>query len=283
MDSTRVASVSFLNAAPLNEGLAGVQGLALDTVVPSRIGGMLERGEADIGLVSMIDVLRATEPLTLIPAGGIGCDGPTLTVRLYTAVEPSKITTLHADTDSHTSVALAQVLLNELHGVTPKVIDFDARERTPSAENADPAEAWPESVLLIGDKVVTDSPPAVRYPHQIDLGELWHEHTGLPFLYACWACRTADRESPAVRTAAVLLDRTRRRNTMRLDWLVARYAEQRGWPGDLARRYVGELLRYEVDDRARQGAELYAEKVAALGLAPAKPLDWLAPAAAASF
>ena len=41
-----------------------------------------------------------------------------------------------------------------------------------------------EAVLLIGDKVVTD--PAIGYDYQIDLGAMWYEMTGLPFVFAAW-------------------------------------------------------------------------------------------------
>jgi len=283
MDPTRIVSVSFLNAAPLTEGLAGVAGVELQTAVPSRIAGVLERAEADVGLVSLIDALRTDTPLALLPVGGIGCRGATLTVRLFSAVPPGRITTLHADADSNTSVALARVLLREIHGVEPAVIEFDARERAPAAHDAGPDEAWPETLLLIGDKVVTDSPPAVRYPHQIDLGELWHERTGLPFLYAAWACRAEDADTQRVRTAAALLDRARRRNTHRLDWLVTRHAEDGRWPTDLARRYVGELLRYEIDDGARAGAAAFAERAHAMGLCPRREPTWAEPAPAQTF
>ena len=277
MERTRVVSVSFLNAAPLTEGLAGVEGVDLQTAVPSRIAGMLERQEADVGLVSVVDAQRSPVPLALLPVGGIGCRGPTLTVRLFSAVPPERITTLHADTDSNTSVALARVLLSETHGVRPDVVDFDARERTPAASEAGPNEAWPETLLLIGDKVVTDSPPAVRYPYQIDLGEQWFERTGLPFVYAAWACRAADATTPRVRTAAALLDRTRRRNTHRLDWLVTRHAERGDWPADLARRYVGELLRYEIDADARAGVAAFAERASAMGLCARREPIWADP------
>ena len=275
-----MVSVSFLNAAPLTEGLAGVGGLDLQTAVPSRIAGLLERGQADLGLVSLIDALRSETPLALLPVGGIGCRGPTLTVRLFSAVPPDRITTMHADTDSNTSVALARVLLREAHGVEPEVVEYHARERTPAAGVDGPDEAWPETLLLIGDKVVTDSPPAVRYPHQIDLGELWHRRTGLPFLYAVWACRADEADSPRVRTAAALLDRARRRNTHRLDWLVTRHAQRGGWPADLARRYVGELLRYEIDDDARAGAAAFAARAHAMALCARPEPLWAAPEAA---
>lgn len=263
----RIAAVSYLNTVPMIEGIQAWRGAELVTAVPARLADMVIRGQADIGLVSLADYARAGTDasgnpiLSLLPCGMIGCDGPTLTVRVFSAVPPEAITTLHADTDSHTSVVLAQVVLAERHGVRPEVRDFHARERLGS----DDADAWPETMLLIGDKVVTDSPPAVRYPYQIDLGEAWHAMTGLPFVYAVWMCRTDRADDPGVRTAADLIERQRRRNRLRLDSVVTAEAVRRGWPGDLARRYIGELLRFEVDDRAREAVGVFLEKAAGLG------------------
>lgn len=269
--ATRIAAVSYLNTTPMIEGLDTWRDAELITAVPSRLADMVLKGDADIGLVSLADYAQADGDLSLLPCGMIGCDGPTLTVRVFSAVPPDQITTLHADTDSHTSVVLAQLILAERFGVRPRVRDFHARERLGSSDDAD---GWPEAMLLIGDKVVTDSPPAVRYPHQIDLGEAWHDLTGLPFVYAVWMCRTDRADDPAVRTAAALIDRQRRRNAMRLDSLITAEAAKRGWPGDLARQYVGELLRFRVDDRAKEAVDSFLTRAATLGLLPDAHARW---------
>ena len=274
----RIAAVSYLNTVPMTEGIQAWRQAELVTAVPSRLADMVTQGRADIGLVSLADYARAgvdaagNPALSLLPCGMIGCDGPTLTVRVFSTVPPEQITTLHADTDSHTSVVLAQVVLAERYGVRAEVRDFHAREKLGSGDDAD---AWPETMLLIGDKVVTDSPPAVRYPYQIDLGEAWHAMTGLPFVYAVWMCRTDRADDPAVRAAADLIDRQRRRNRMRLDSVITAEAARRGWPGDLARKYIGELLRFEVDDRARDAVGMFLTKAAGLGLLPGVGVRWV--------
>lgn len=268
--TVRIAAVSYLNTTPMIQGLDAWRDATLVTAVPSRLADMVLCGDADIGLVSLADYAHAQGKLSLVPCGMIGCDGPTLTVRVFSAVPPAQITTLHADTDSHTSVVLARLILAERFGIRPGVQDFHARERLGSQE-----DAWPESMLLIGDKVVTDSPPAVRYPHQIDLGEAWHDLTGLPFVYAVWMCRTDRADDPAVRSAAALLDRQRRRNALRLDHIVTEEARRLGWPGDLARRYVGELLRFNPDTRARETVDTFLARAAALGLLPDARARWI--------
>ncbi len=276
MLATRIAAVRYLNTAPLIEGLDRLQGLTLLPAVPSRIADMVIAREADIGLCSIVDCIGDTS-LTLIPSGMIGCDGPTLTVRLYSSVPFEQITTLSADTDSHTSVILAQVLLRKLFNVAPRVASFHVRERMPVAPAPNSAasdDPWPQSLLMIGDKVVTDSPPAVRFPHQLDLGEAWQRLTGLPFVYAMWMCRADRASDPAIATGAAMLDRQRRHNATRLDWIVHTRAPQAGWPIDLAMRYVGDLLRYQVGAREREAVHTFLKMAADFKLLPARMPAW---------
>ncbi len=280
MDPIRIACVRYLNTVVLIEGLAALDEIALIPTVPSRIADMVRSGEADIGLVSLVDALRPgteqrTPALSLIPVGMIGCDGPTLTVRLFSSVALDRVTRIHADTDSHTSVALARILMKDRFGIDPAIMGFNAREHMPvwlsgGAEDG----SWPEAMLLIGDKVVTDSPPAVRYPHQMDLGEAWHELTGLPFVYAAWACRAGEEASPRVQLAAQLLDRQLRHNMTRIDWIITRRAGEHRWPIDLARQYLGTLLRFQIGERERAGAESFAARARAIGIEAAPALRW---------
>lgn len=271
MDKVRIGAVRYLNTVPLIEGLEKLAGVELVLAVPSRLGPMLASGELDVALVSLADSTRSEVPFAQLPVGMIGCDGPTLTVRLFSTVPFDRIATVHADTDSVTSVVLCQVLLERLYGVRPRILAFDAPEH---AQPAKTTPDWPQSLLLIGDKVVNDAPPAARYPHQLDLGEAWTKHTGLPFVYALWMCRAAEAGSATVRTAAAVLDRQRRHNLTRLDWIVSTRAPEHRWPTDLARRYLGELLRYQVGERERRGAEHFLAEASTLGLLPGRALVW---------
>ena len=276
----KIAAVQFLNTVSLIEGLDTWTGCELIKAVPSRIGDMVRSGAADIGLASIVDAADPASNLTLIPAGMIGCEGPTLTVRLFSAVPPEQITTVHADTDSHTSVMLSDVILRERCGVRADFKPFHAQEKSGTNANT-PDEAWPETVLLIGDKVVVDSPPAVRYPHQIDLGQAWNELTGLPFVYATWMCRTEDANTTRILEAAAMLERVRLRNNLRLDWLVTNQARTHRWPADLARTYIGQLLKFNPDARAQQAVTLFYEKLKAHNILNTAEPNWMPLAAPA--
>ena len=266
-----IGVVSFLNTLPLIDGLDRLENLALRQSVPSLLIDALLDREVELALCSSIDYQHSPEPLVYVPAGQLGCDGATMTVRLYSKQPIRSITRVYCDTDSHTSVILLQIILRQVYGVTPEIIPYNAREHV--AENA-PLE-WPEAVLLIGDKVVTDSPPAVRYPHQLDLGEEWRTMTGLPFVFAMWVCR-ADADMDRMRKAAVTLDRQRRHNRDRIDGMLSRLAETRRWPRDLAASYLRHYLRYEVTARSLEGLQRFHELAYELGLTErCRPLNLL--------
>lgn len=271
---SRLGCVSYLNTLPLIEGLGKTKDARLTLTPPSGLADLLVSGEVDVALASVIDYQRAPEALVLCPVGMIGCDGPTLTVRLFSSVPIDDVRRVHCDVDSHTSLDLLRVLLHARTGEVPTIEAFDAdafrasreepeREDAPTPENR---QGWPEALLLIGDKVVSDSPPAILYPHQLDLGEAWHELTGLPFVYAMWMCRERDAESAEVRRALGLLDRTRRHNATRTDWIVAQRAPLHDWPRELASAYVKNMLRYEVGEREREAVERFFDLAHAAGV-----------------
>ena len=269
-ETWRIGCVSYLNTLPLIEGLSKLPRMTLVPRPPSELLEMLERDEIDIGLVSVVDSARASDELALLPVGMIASLGQTLTVRMFSSVPIQQITRLHADTDSHTSVVLAKILLNERFGISPDVIEFDAREhravreQTPSLRNE--ASIWPESVLLIGDKVVSDTPPASLYPHSLDLGETWRELTGLPFVYAVWMCKRDRAHDPSVRLAAAMLDRQRKHNATRTAWIASTNAAEHGWPRELAHEYLTNKLVYDVDDDARSAVHEFLTRAHGLSL-----------------
>lgn len=258
---TRLGVVSFVNTLPLIDGLEVLDGFELSHTVPSLLIDRLLAGEVDLALCSSIDYQRSPEPLRIVPVGLLGCDGPTLTVRLYAQGPIDRLRRVYCDTDSHTSVALMTILLRERHGVDPQIVDYDAREHVADNRPVD----WPEAMLLIGDKVVTDSPPAVRYPHQVDLGAEWREHTSLPFVFAMWLAKL-DADPRRTATAAAVLDRQRRHNQLRLDSIIHYRALPRNWPRDLAAVYLGQNLRYTFDDRRRTALETFFDKAREHGL-----------------
>jgi len=227
----RIASVSYFNATPLNFGLDEQPDMRLALDVPSRLIDRLMNGEADVALLPVIDYQRM-EGLCIVPAGAIGCDGPTLTVRIFSPSPIQQIESLACDPDSHTSVALARIILAERYGIRPDFVDLSKAKGGSK-----------QAKLLIGDKVVCDEPAG--YEHQLDLGAAWKELTGLPFVFAAWTAR----HGVDLGDLPARLERAKRDGLAHASELIARHAIPRGWPAGIALQYLTVYLRYDVSER----------------------------------
>jgi len=253
MSVFRLSAVSFFNTTPLVDGLREDPAVRLRFAVPSALIDDLISRESDVALLPVIDYQRLPG-LRVIPAGGIGCDGPTLTVRLFSKAPIEQTTTLAADTDSHTSVALARVIFDRVFGLRPPIVPLNEAKED-------------DTLLLIGDKVITAA-PADR-PHQLDLGEAWKKLTGLPFLFAVWTARGGIHLGDLPQR----LSTARERGLSRVDTLVRDFAVPRGWPADIARRYLTEYLKFTVEPRQLEAMRVFhrmAHEVGALESPPAE-------------
>lgn len=254
MRRTEVGCVSFLNSKPLIDGAEAVLGGPVRFEVPSRLLDLLLGGEVKIALCPVIDFQLSPKALKVVPVGGICCRGRTLTVRVFGRRPLSEVKRVYADTDSHTSVNLMRVLFKRLFGTVLQVLPLN-----------EAGAAEPDCVLLIGDKVVTREPSRTVYPHQMDLGEAWHEMSGRPFVFATWLALAETELGDLPERLKAL----REGNAGRIDEIVKAYAGPLGWDAERAREYLGGLLHYEVGEAELGAIEAFWGEAHALGLIPA--------------
>ena len=249
----RIGAVSYLNAKPLIHGLEEQPDLDIQLDVPARLLDGLRSGRFDIALLPVIDCQRLPG-LRIVPAGGIGCDGPTLTVRIFSPVPIEKIQILAADIESHTSVALARIILARRYGITPNIVDRGADANTP--------------MLLIGDKVVTHAPTSMS--HQLDLGDAWKQLTGMPFVFAVWIARGGVDLGDLPKR----LERAKRAGLADLQTIIDRHAIPTGWPRQLAVKYLTINLKYDIGPAQLLAIEMFHQMAAQQNLIPEpRPLE----------
>ena len=87
----RIAAVRYLNTAPLICALEGRADVRLARAVPAHLLDTLVDDRSDAALVPAIDLQRSPVPLTVLPAGCIASAGETLTVRVFSHVEPARL------------------------------------------------------------------------------------------------------------------------------------------------------------------------------------------------
>ena len=245
--------VSFLNSKPLIEGLEADRNVELVYDVPARLPAMLDDGTVDVALVPVIDLVKPHRAWQIVSDACIGCDGETLTVRVFSRVPPESIRRLHVDGDSHTSVALATIIWREMYGVGLGIVPFVGDETVDECE----------AILLIGDKVVTNK--LVDYDIQTDLGSAWKSLTSLPFVFAVWAApQTADVTGLGQR-----LSDARDAGVQSAELIAADFGPGLGWPVALAKRYLTSRLKFTLGPRQRKGLERFLELAKRHGIVPA--------------
>src|SRR5919107_3742090 len=85
MRRPRVGHIQFLNCLPIYWGLMR-SGALIDVDLrkdtPDRLNTALVAGDLDIGPISLVEYLRHTDKLLLLPDLAVGSDGPVLSVNL---------------------------------------------------------------------------------------------------------------------------------------------------------------------------------------------------------
>ncbi|MEC7555757.1 MAG: menaquinone biosynthesis protein [Planctomycetota bacterium] len=255
----RIGAVNYLNSKPLIEGLADdlrsvAPGADLVLDYPSRLADDLETGHLDVALVPSIECLRDPD-YEVVTDACVATHGPVLSVKLYSRVAISNIATLALDEGSRTSATLARVLLAERFGLHPQL------EPLPLGETVDASTA--DAVVLIGDRAM--HPLKERFVETWDLGDVWSQWTGLPFVFALWATR----RGTVLGAVEDALSAARDRGLEHLNQIAERESLELGIPSASASAYLHDNLHFHLGSAERHGMELFQRLAIAQGLAPA--------------
>ena len=184
----RVGHIQFLNCVPLYWGLArtgALLDLELTKDTPEKLSTQLVEGDLDIGPITLVEYLKHADRLIALPDIAVGCDGPVMSCVIVSQVPLDALDGLRValGSTSRTSVRLAELLLTERYGVAPDYY------RCPPDLAVMMQEA--DAAVLIGDAALRaslhDAPRLGLEVH--DLGQMWKDWTGLPFVFAVWAAR----------------------------------------------------------------------------------------------
>ena len=246
-----VGSVPYLNALPLLAGLDTSPDVSLRALVPSQLLPRLRAGELDVALVSAVELFR-DPPLSWVPGPAITSHGPVESILLFLRTAPGDVRSVALDTSSLTAAVLARVCLAHFLGAgRPRVLA--------APPDAPLASIDADAILRIGDPALRTLPGDRAV---LDLGELWTERTGLPFVYALWLAR------PDLELARVLppLLAARELGLATRDALADAFAAEHAMDAARCRRYVRERIGYVLGERELAGLRLYGELAHDLGL-----------------
>lgn len=252
----RISASSYSNTAPLvwsflygkNQGKVE---MILDNA-PARSAELLDQDRVDAALVPVIAYQMMG--VKLIPDVCVGAQEQVRSVCLVTkGKDLTEVGAISLDVSSRTSVALTKIIFREFLGFEPawRVAKPDIDEMLTDADAA----------LIIGDPALRLSSNLIgeagRY-RTFDLAELWHQHTGLGFVFAMWMTR---RERLGIDLAA-----SRDEGLAHIAEIAANYASDTGLSTDQIRTYLTENISYSVDEPMRRGMDLYFQLAEKNGL-----------------
>lgn len=263
----RVGVVAYLNMQPLVYGLSDAyapEELEVRVGPPSRLAQWLADGELDLGMVPVASLFAHPE-WSVAGRSMIGSRGAVQSVLLMGGHPCEDWRLVHPDSHSLTSNALAQVLLRRHYQM-----DFRLGEPTPlEGWEPPPLPAPGEAYVLIGSR-------ALRWRNRwcggrtkgcgcvLDMGGVWGEWTGLPFVYAVWAARPGvDLGAWPERLEAHKLANRARTGQIARAW--PDLEDNRLSPAE-AEAYLTESIQYDLDGPARAGLERFYEEGRALGV-----------------
>ncbi len=256
----RVAAISFLNTAPLLWGLDTEPALQLAYTSPSACAEQLRHGEAEIGIIPVIEMARR-EGLAALPGIAVAARAEVRSILLITRHSLGEIRRLALDRSSRTSAVLAQILLCRRYGAR-----CEAAERAPvwrdMLEDADAA-------LLIGDPAlrlsITGEAEQAGY-RTYDLAAEWHQWTGLPFVFALWAVRRSAVPEPRRAWLAERFQRAKHEGLANAEMLVQRWSRRLDLPAEEIRRYLAHDVEYDLSPEHWAGLGHFYQLAAEMGL-----------------
>src|SRR5437588_6708772 len=247
----RIAASSYLNTAPLIWSF--IHGSQRDSVelftdkAPARCAEMLASGEVDAALVPVIEYQR-TPDILIAPDVSVGSRSAFRSVVLDPKLNNlKKVKRVALDDSSRTSVALVKIIFREFLRFEPKW-QASRPDLKSMLQHSDAA-------LIIGD-------PAMKIPRDqfrvFDLATLWHEFTGLGFVFAMWMARKDSVE----KIRAIDFASARDEGMANLDRVIADYPHPIEFSRAETKQYLTESIVFHVDEEMREGLRRYFDLAA---------------------
>ncbi|MFO7748611.1 MAG: menaquinone biosynthesis protein [Desulfobacteraceae bacterium] len=246
--------INYINASPVYYGLDN--GLLPDWIemtdgAPSVLNGMIKEEKLEISPVSAAFYGMNHKELLVLPDLSISCDGRVMSVVLVSRYPLEQLDQKQVvlTSESATSTALVQLVFAE-QGIAPHFTTTRLHCLEDLPEGTDAA-------LVIGDAALTQ-PWGRLFEYRVDLGELWQQLTGLPFVFALWVVRRshAQKNPRAVQQTLELFYRSRQQGYANIEKVIDTGAKKLNLDNGLVRTYY-DLLFCDLDGKKVQALELY--------------------------
>ena len=245
-----MGKITYINASPVYYGIDNgmhPDWLTLVPDVPAALNLKIRNGEIDISPISAAYYAMNHDQLLILPDLSISCDGPVLSVICVSRLPLDELTgkKVMFSNESASGASFLKMIFSG-RGIRPEFSVGSVGQLNRIPEDVD-------AVMVIGDAALTQNWED-RYEYRFDLGALWQEMTGLPFVFAVWVVRKNFAEAHPELTAAAhdLLLASRREGDTHTADIIDAGKERLGLSRDRIREYY-HCLSCDLDERKIKG------------------------------
>ena len=268
MHKPRIGRIHYLNLYPVFFGLERT-GFDCQYLcgVPSEVNNMLRLGQVDVSPSSSIEYLRRQGDYELVGGHSISSRGPVKSILLISKKPIAGLggAEIGVTWQTETSAVLLNVILRKFYG-----LEYTAKEEKGGA--AGQALEKYDAYLSIGDEALAIAgSQAASNRNVYDLGEIWFQKTGLPFVFALWIARKGwvGRDKKGFEGFKAALDKARDYGLSKLQEAVAVLSVQNS---ELCKKigpeeiiHYWETIFYGLTGAEKEGLELFRRYALELG------------------
>jgi len=235
-----LGKISYINASPVYYGLDNdllPDWLTLVTDVPSALNHKIITSQIDISPISAAFYAMNHDKLLVLPDLSISCHGNVLSVICASnyGLDDLDQKTVMFSQESASAASFLKMIFSQRQ-VYP---DF----KVGAVGDINGIPSGVDAVMVIGDNALTQ-PWQERYTHCFDLGGIWHEMTGLPFVFAVWVVReTFAKKNPGqVKAVHDLLLASKRQGYAHIDEVIAAATQKLDLTHSIIKKYYDLLI-----------------------------------------
>ena len=267
-DILRIGEIRYANCTPIYTTLkrdADCTGYEFVEGEPSKLNALLAAGEVDVSSSSSIEYARHADEYLIIPDISISSTGEVKSILLFSKypVEALGGRRVSVSSASATSTVLLKALLRHRYSLEAELV--------PAPPVLTAMLDGPDAALLIGDEALKANLGVVNGQGLFvyDLGAMWQEYTGLPFVYALWMVR-----GDSAKRMPGLVSRFKSDILSAKATSAGRYAEiassspEREWLGEDGLVSYWNAMSYDLGEAHIRGLSLFMDMASGLGEAP---------------
>ena len=154
------------------------RGIEVQELPPNELTAAISEGRLQGGLIPLVDTFGLDDSMRTLSGFCVATISQAVSVKLHskTPIEELSGSSIAIPPEAPTAIKLLQVVLSLKHGLKPAAYV--------SQDNPH------DGRLLAGNQGLRHRRGLREFPHTYDLGEEWHQWTGLPFVFARWVLRS---------------------------------------------------------------------------------------------